>query len=464
LSDPCKYHPQRQASWHCSTCAINFCFGCISSENGELYPQCVLCRRTLLRQSNANQTPSIGQQLPKILSTSASGKVLLLVSFFSLAFTLIPTGLFGDVVFLIFLIPLTEFLFDSMEQTASGDTLRPSLSRYFSLRNNRVFFKFLLTFVLTLMLLIKLGSLNSGASLLLGAFFVLGIPASAMILMMEKSMLAMLNPIKISFIIRTLGSAYLLLFILSSAVALTLMEFNRFASGNEIGFLAEFLLTGAVLYLITTIFLIAGYLIFQYHTEFNFTLGSEAMSKLSQGEQKEALYDVNIFVQEGRYEDAQTTLLKRIQQNPLDYLANEKLIKLSVVRGNDKLARQLAKNYFSELTARGKYKHAADFYVSLQNQLNDFLLDESQAIISICEAMKNKHHFKLALQTIENQISIDKMPKDWERLHLLYAQLLTEFANRKEEARKSLKLVINRSINQEYAKTASDYLDRFISV
>ena len=74
----------------------------------------------------------------------------------------------------------------------------------------------------------------------------------------------------------------------------------------------------------------AGHLVFQHHFELNFTINRHStefnLANAGSIHNKSDSAEVDIFIQEGRYEEAQSLLLDQIEKDTLNYKANEKLI------------------------------------------------------------------------------------------------------------------------------------------
>ena len=457
MSNYCKYHPKQKAAWFCQHCEVLFCNGCVPEDQNNFSPKCTLCRKSLQSLSVSDRIPPFWQNLSMLLSMPLTKGVLLFVATFAALFSVLPGGLIGAGIALIALIPVFELIFDSMEKVASGEKLETQASKYIKFQVKSQSIKLLSGYFLAIVIVIKIYAINPGFGALLSMFLILGVPASMIILMMEKSVLAMLNPIKIGFIMRQFKGAYFLLFALMLAVVYLAVSFNHFAGQSANSFIALFLVYSVMLYLITTVAVLAGYLVYQFHHELNFTINRQSLHGVDQIKRDE-MAEINIFIQEGRYEEAQRLLLDRIDQNAADYRANEKLILLYAIQGKEAFVRKIGDQYFEQMIQLKKQKQAADFYHKLFVKSIAFTPDSIDVIIGLVSEMRNKDRFKMALFLIEDFLKDRKSVKNWEELYLIQAQLLTEFANRSSEAIAVLKYIINRSVNQDMMQRAEDYL------
>ncbi|TQV86585.1 hypothetical protein [Aliikangiella coralliicola] len=460
MTDYCKYHPKQKASWFCANCDTAFCNTCTPKDEENYFPKCVLCRRSLRSLSIANTIKPFWQNLAAILSIPLTTAPLLFIIIFAFIFSLLPTGKVGAILFLLFTMPLIEFLLKSMEQVASGESVRAKVTQIFNLKSDALFLKLLVAYVLCVLVVAKLYAFSPVFGILLGAFLILGTPASFIILMMEKSMLEMFNPAKVIYIIKLFGGAYFLLYgIIFGVVGLSIESYQIALTSPS--FLASMLVNSLILYLTVTVFVMAGYLVFQYHQELSFSINRQVLHDITPDLKPDDMSEVNIFVQEGRFEDAQKILLDRINNHSLDYKANEKLILLYAIQEKPQFLDKIAQSYFTQLVQAGKQKHAADFYQKLQSKSIQFIPEKAKVVAAICGEMKNKSQFKIALSLIDAFLENNKMPENWESLYLVHSQLLAEFANRADEAREKLSIIMRRSLDQDWSEQAENY-QRFL--
>ncbi|WP_444998093.1 tetratricopeptide repeat protein [Aliikangiella sp. IMCC44359] len=453
----CKYHPKQLAAWSCACCKVDFCASCVPEDKQNYLPKCTLCRRSLASLSVAERIPPFWQKLTFLLGVPLNASSLLFICLFAFLLALIPPGLLGLCLSILLMLPVIEFLFESMEKIACGEKLNSEIKKYLMLENKSVFLKLAFIYAVLVAALSELYLISPTVGIFLSCFFILGIPASMIILMMEKSMFSMINPIKIGFIIKLFGSAYFVLYLIMTAIAIMVVKLNAFQleSGS---LLIETLFYSIILYFSMIVFVMAGYLVYQYHFELNFTINKQTIYQVDESIVKDDMAEVSIFIQEGRYEEAQKLLLDKISENPRNYRANEKLILLYAIQGKNDFLIKIANRYFIEMIEAGKNKQAVDFFQKLHDRSIDFIPEEITVVIGVVSEMKNKHQFNIALNLIEEFEKKYPMPKGWESLSILKAQLLAEFANRSTEAIKVLEHVLKRSIEQDAMSQAESYL------
>jgi len=294
LNTCCKYHPQESANWRCNHCEVYFCINCIPNHQQEIIPKCTLCRHQLSSLSIAEHIPPFWEKFGWFFSFPFKKSAMIVMLMYALIVSLLPEGKIGMVIFVLMLFPLSEFLFELMEQVANGEELNPSSQKLFSTENKGMFTKLLLTYIFIAILLNKtIAIFGEGIGYSIAAFFVLGMPASFIILMMEKTVFSMINPAKISYIIKLFGWAYLLLYLIAIASITMSLHFSLLASGTS--FLAELLVNILSIYFVIVLFTMMGYLVFQHHYELNYNVRLSHISSLRSQKINE-MTEVDIFL------------------------------------------------------------------------------------------------------------------------------------------------------------------------
>lgn len=458
----CKYHPKQAANWNCSNCKVNFCINCVPESKQDVYPRCTLCRRSLSSLSIAEQIPPFWSKFALFFSFPLRRSALIVIFFYALTASLLPDGKIGLIIYILMLIPLTEFLFELMEQVANGETVSSDIKQFFISKNKGLFIKMLFTYGFMVILIGKTIILfGTAIGYMIAAFFILGVPASFIILMMEKRVFSMINPVKIGYIVKLFGGAYFLLYFIAVLSIIASVQFSAVAntgssdvrSGN---LLAEFLTNAFSIYLIIVLFSMMGYLVFQHHYELNYSVRSSNLQSLRQRSTND-MTEVEIFLQEGRFEDAQKLLLKKIDENSMDYKANEKLILLYGVQGNDKHMEKIANSYFLKLIENDKQGHAAEFYFKLTSKGIGFFPESTCLALPLAEKMNNNLQYKVALSLLEHYSCEPGGDPSWDKIVLLKAQLLAEYCDDNISAVKLLDSILKRSVDQELLAAAEKY-------
>ncbi len=346
-----------------------------------------------------------------------------------------------------------------MEKYANGEKLATDIKSIFIFNNMYYFVRLIFGFIIIVILSTKVGELlNKNIINVLVAFFLFGAPASAVILMMEKRFLSLINPRKIVEIIRLFGTAYLLLYMLIAIGLLIYLSLNSAASGSGNSLEILLLVDSLAVYLLVVLFAMMGYLVLQFHYELNYRVRLHCVdsnAKLSSS----PMANVEIFIQEGRFEDAQKLLLEKITTNGMDVSANERLILLYVFQGKDNYAQKIIEVYFELLIKNKKQKQAADFYCKLRGKEIKISQQGSQTALAMIREMHNRNQYSVALELIHRYSCRPGKETYWDEFALEEAIILDEYENSQREVAALLELIIKRSLNQSLLELAQFRLD-----
>jgi len=169
--------------------------------------------------------------------------------------------------------------------------------------------------------------------------------------------------------------------------------------------------------------------------------------------------NVEIFIQEGRFEDAQKILLEKIAGNEMDVAANERLVLLYAFQGKNNDAKKIAKRYFELLVQSNKQKQAADFYYKLRTQKIPVSRPDPQTALTMIKEMHNKNQHLAALELIDLYSCRPGQEERWDEFAFEKSIILREFQNKRQQAAELLTLIVKRSLNQERLESAQFRLD-----
>ncbi len=447
----CKYHPRVTAAWFCRHCNINFCASCTPQQVNDPYPNCTLCRKGLARLSIAQDIPAFWSRLSLFFLAPLNKNIFLMLLFYAFLGTFLPTGMIGKAAFILFLIPFVSAEFEMLERISIGKKLNFSTSQLINSKQSSLAVKAFIVVAFGILLVNKMNDVFGDATGYgLTVLLLLGVPASLAIFIMEKNILSPINPLKIIMLIKLFGKAYWFLFSITLLCGFFIVKAYSVVAITTSPFFVSFLLFAVSFYLITSLFLMVGYLIYQHHVELNYSINAfDPNSTDYNNKQKtDDMAIVEIYLQEGRFEDAQTLLLKKVKQNPLNYKANEKLILLFGALNKTHFIEDLIEQYFSLLVELNKAKHAADFYCQLLLRQISYKPSSSDLVIAMLPFMCNLEQYKSALTLLESCSLRPADEKRWDELALLKAKILIEFDQDKASAVALFNLIAKRSLNQ----------------
>ncbi|MBV1908660.1 MAG: hypothetical protein KUG78_05025 [Kangiellaceae bacterium] len=453
----CKYHPEKFAGWHCSHCNIAFCIDCVTDPVADLFPSCNLCRRSLDSLSIAKQVPLLRLELPRLLLSLLSVQRMLFIVALSLLFAVTPDSRMGDTLSLLLTIPLFISAFSLMEKSANNELPVFKFGILVKRENRSLFFKFALFLFLTITFLTKLGGIFSAtfANLVL-ALAVFSVPASLVIILMERSVLSPLNLKKILVIIGLFRTDYLLLLLgvcLSVFFALYPTVIAEVEFDSTLKSVLFYVLSFTFLQLF---FLMMGQLIYQHHVELNYNVRGTNRGALKTNLASQ-LVEAEMFIQEGRFEDAEKILLVNIQENKEDFASYQKLIFVYSFQEKNSFRDRFCEEYFCELKKREKFLKAADFYCDLWDKEIEFRPNDPSIAIWLANSMTYQQRDN-ALGLLSHYGSKPNTIPMWDNVSLTKARVLYEYYERYDEAKELLDVIIRRSFDQSILDEAEKHL------
>jgi len=248
-----------------------------------------------------------------------------------------------------------------------------------------------------------------GGSLLLLltlAFVVLALPASIMVLAMERSVGAAVNPLNLATLIARIGSPYFLLYgylillVLASGAAqdFALTHFSGWVSRPLAGFLnSTFTLM---------LFHMLGYLLFQYQEELGFAADyQDAVEPENQHHRDRSQRfdaDLDMSLKDGHYDRAQTLLLEQLKREPDSSLRIGQLYRLLAARNDIRSLHANHPRILAWLAARHDGKALANLLLQLQQADPQFCLQNAELSVTVAGALYRSGHYRLALQLLQD--------------------------------------------------------------
>jgi len=408
LKHDCQYHPGDPAKWHCGECQLHFCTRCMPDANAKqrrgLCPKCSKAMRYL---GAATEVVPFWHRLGAFFRYPFHTDPLLVIAICTLVPALVPQNLLGMLVWLLLALALMKYTYAVINRTAEGHLKPPPLAEAFSGSGFNIVILQILVFALMGGLVTAAGMLGGPLLLMLTlAFVVLALPASIMVLAMERSVGAAVNPLNLATLIARIGSPYFLLYgylillVLASGAAqdFALTHFSDWVSRPLAGFLnSTFTLM---------LFHMLGYLLFQYQEELGFAadyqdaVEPEDQHHRDRSQRFDADLDMNL--KDGNYDRAQTLLLEQLKREPDNSLRIGQLYRLLAARNDIRSLHANHPRIMAWLAAHNNGKALADLLVQLQQADPQFRLQDAELSVTVAGALYRSGHYRLALKLLQD--------------------------------------------------------------
>jgi tetratricopeptide (TPR) repeat protein len=390
--------------------------------------------------------------LLRIGAYSAVGSIAL----FTMPLLAFPLWLIVWVVFL-------KYAFLVMERTADGRFDEPDGLNGGEGDTSQVIRQFGLIIILSLLFGVLTYAMGILGAVIGWVLLNLALPAGTMIIAVSRSLSEALNPARIFFYIRSIGSPYLALcFVLTS-----LMGSGNWLKGfllqNMDSWLALPLTTFVEFYFVLICYHMMGYAIYQYHDKLGLDAAvdfDQAQARLSPGKAADpVMAKLSALMADGHQDEAIDLLREELKRRWEDNALHERYQKLLVAAGKTSAALQHAREFIAKLVNEKRMFQALDLCEQCLKRDAEFQLQDSTQIHDLASAANVAKRHKLALDLMRR---FDKRYPNHPHIpsiYLLSARILGEHYQRREEALKILRGLQLKFPGHAAAEDARLYMD-----
>ncbi|MEJ2508631.1 MAG: hypothetical protein P8009_03965 [Gammaproteobacteria bacterium] len=460
----CKYHPDTPARWVCRSCHINFCASCVTRTHPSAHPLCPVCRQEVDSLGVGNVITPFWRRIPRFFAYPAQPSALMYLmalSVISVMVALIPLGFLIE---LLVLIAFVKYAYVVLEHTARGHLEPPEFS------GGTLFDELVLPFK-QVMLLFCFSFANFAVYDLLGSFasdvfyvlITVALPASTMVLAVEYSFFAALNPLILGSMIRRIGLPYFVLFLFLFALSTG----GQWAMGmlpNWLPALFYVPLGNLVLmYFSLIMFTMMGYVIFQYHEELGYSIDVEPEAKAAGPAASEpvnpALQEVEILIKEGRFDEALRSLDAKVKASPADWALRERYHRLLVTTQDKERLAAHCPDFISRLVSDKRVPRALEVYADCVRFDPACKPANPNHVHELAAQLNARGQAKLALALLNNFHVAFPSHQDIARNYLLAAQIMSEKLNQDDNAKKLLSYLLEKYPDHPLGPEIRAYLD-----
>lgn len=466
MKHDCHYHPGDPAKWHCGECQVHYCTRCMpDADTRQRKALCPRCSKAMRYLGAATEVVPFWNRIGSFFRYPFHSDPLIVIAICTLVPIIAPANLIGVLIWLLLALALFKYTYAVINHTAEGHLKPPSVSVAFTGSGFNIVILQLLVFIL-------MGGLVGAAAMLGGpllmmlalAFVVLALPASIMVLAMERSVGAAVNPMNLAVLISRIGSPYFLLYgylillTLASGVAqdFALNHFPFWLSQPLSGFLnSTFTLI---------LFNMLGYLLFQYQEELGFASDIQGETSGVDMHQRDRSTrfdaDIDMNLKDGNYDRVQSMLKEALKRNRDDDLRIGQLYQLLVARNDATKLYQYHPRILGWLADRNDGEDIASVLGLLEQAEPGFKLDDPELAVRCARCLYHRGQFKQVLRLLQD---FHKRFPDSEELapaYLLVAQALANGLNQWEKATAFLTFIQKRCANHPLHEQVPVFLDQ----
>ncbi|MDC0662954.1 tetratricopeptide repeat protein [Marinobacter sp. SS21] len=467
MKHDCHYHPAEPAKWHCNECQIHYCGRCMpNADSHRKHGLCPKCNRVMRYLGAATEAVPFWNRLGAFFRYPFHLDPLLVIAICTLVPLVLSANLIGLAISLVLFLALLKYTYAVINHTAEGHMRPPPLAVAFSGEGFAIALQQLLVFVL-------LGALIGAAGFVGGpllafvamALVVLTLPASIMVLAMERSVGAAVNPLNLMTLISRIGWPYFLLYgylvllTLASGAAqeFALQHFDTWISLPLAGFLnSTFTLI---------LFHMLGYLLFQYQEELGFAsdlqeTGLEAGEDAARNRGDRLDADLDMDLKDGNYDRAESLIKTALKQDPNSPLRLEQLYRLLSARGKHRELHRHSPQLLTWLADRHDAAGITELLDAIESVEPNFRLDDPELAVRCARCLYARGEYRKALMLLKE---FHKRYPDSEQLapaYLLAAQVMANGLAQWEKATAFLTFVQRRCTDHPLHRHVAGYLQQ----
>lgn len=409
----CQFFPETPALWRCPRCSTLYGERCIpaghSTHWGRHDPACIRCTQSLTYLGNATDAKPFWQQLPHFFAYPLQSQTLLVLGLLTLLNTFINDGLIGLVAGLFSLAVLIKYGFAIINERGQGKCTAPTLGQVLTGDSEHLFLR-------QMVLIIAMGAAITFASgiapsfgLLVMGFLTLAMPASIMVLAVEKSVRRALNPMALISLMLTIGWPYLLLWLCSQAITIGPYILADFIVGNNAdrappGMPTLMFINFLISYFSIMLYTMLGYVLFEYQHELGYRTDIEDDQALSETDfiKARALGEVAVLISDQKYNDARQSLRRALDAVHDDLELHNRYHKLLMLL-DDNTALANHADYLVELhMAQHQTARAVGVVLDVQTRLASFKLGKSSTALALAQLMVEQGYYRNGIRLLHN--------------------------------------------------------------
>lgn len=466
----CTYHSDQPAAWACDGCQKDFCSTCVpagsSTHWGVQGPKCALCNRSLTYLGEAGGAKPFWQMVPHFMAYPLQARVLCLIALGGLAVNFIGMGLFTVFLGLFFAAVVVKYGFAIIEERGKGNASAPGVGAVIQGDQDHLFLKQVGVFIFMGVATAYAYRAGEVLGLLASIFVALALPASTIILAVDKSLRRALNPLALVSMMAIIGLPYILLWFCVQLIS----SGPYYAIDILAGVLPESLLFPVLaalsLYFAFVTYCMLGYVLFQYQHELGYVNRTHHKEEIGSRDflKARALAETSILFHEGDYDRARTQLRHALDQVPDDISLHDRYHKLLMVL-EDQEALKNHTCYFIDLLIRfGQKGKAASIYLDGVKKLPNLQLDNIEQACIVADMLLMQGNAKAVLKLLHNIHKQHGKNPEVVRAYLLVARAYNEYLGLDAKAKQVLTFLQKHYPNTQHSPSVEQFLSQLETV
>lgn len=397
--------------------------------------------KTLSTAPERRAPPPFWQQLPQVFKYPAHMDALVKIFCFALGVFVVETffGALGFILGRLLWLAFLAYCFGILERTARGHLVAAEVFMNDRHDKDRRPIKQVLIFLIFILLAAVVAAVAGPVAGQVTLFIVcLVIPASIMVLALDESLRAALNPARILSTIAGIGLPY---FALCVFLFLLLQSAQYLSVGLDF-FLpkwpAEILADIVSMYFMVSMYYLMGYVIYQNHdalgvdVQVDTAMAHQNLQKAGSGGKVEPELlgpETKSLIAEGKLDEAATRIENRMRKEWDNNKLHDQYLKLLLLQGTPKPITKEVNEYIPKLMREKKAARAVEVYEAARKTVPDLLIADSTLVLPLATQASELRRDATAFELLKGFDKRFPDSADIPGVYMLAARILLEKQN-----------------------------------
>ncbi len=406
----------------------------------------------VLSATRASQmVPPFWQRLPQILAYPANLDALVKIVCYALAAVVVAAflPLVGWLIAIFIWIAFLRYAFGILERTSRGHlTAAEVYDNERASEDYRPHKQMAFLFVVMLLTVLATHFFGELAGQVAYVILSLVIPASIMIIALEESLLAALNPARIIFFVRGIGMPYFAL----CAFLFLMLEGSDILGGALEDFMAEWiadlLVTMVEMYFVIAMYYLMGYVLYQYHATLEVSVEVDpraAARSVSKNRADELLGpETQDLIAEGQLEQAAQRIETRLKRDWDNNKLHDQYQRVLTLDNQTKSLARHTNEYLPKLVREKKLARAVEVYEACKKKVSDFCVADGTLVLPLATQAVELRRYAAALNLVRGFDKRFPGHDDIAGVFLLAGKVLMEHHHQYDAARRIFSAIIQK--------------------
>ncbi|WP_346838659.1 hypothetical protein [Microbulbifer sp. SAOS-129_SWC] len=445
MTDACHYHSSSEAAWQCAPCQRDYCADCIPGAAANYpkgHPDCPLCHKPLAYVGASNSARPFWQMGLFFFRYALQPGPLTVVALAAGAGLLIGgLGLLSIFVLVAAVALVTRYNLLVIERLAHGQLPAPGFGDALDGNSAPLFAKVIGMTLIAGFAGYQAARLGTGAVQIYSIALSLLAPAAMIVLALENSLRAAINPLKLLHFTVIIGWPYWLLWLATSAVSAA-PELLLAAVAKQLpqwALLPAIAATTSYFSIVTSAMM--GYICLSRQQRLGISAERDDDAHFLDERAFDcalALAQSHILLRESDFNGARRTLVDTLRRYPDDPVLNERYYRLLLVTQDKKALRELGPHLLEKFIRMNRAHKAAELYLATDPPP---VIDKSFLRHQLAEALYRQQKYRPAALLLNNLHKDDKDYRQLDAAYLLLAQVYLDGFNREDMAKKLLAFI-----------------------